>query len=72
MTAAKKYSSHVEQDSASGLWSAQITRRATSKRTVVSKSQDGFASQAQADAWAETALKEFLDLTERNKRNARQ
>ncbi len=72
MAAAKKYTSHVEQDSASGLWSAQIMRRATSKRTVVSKAQDGFANEAEANVWAETALKEFLDLSERNKRKARQ
>jgi len=72
MSAAKKYTSHIEQDSSSGLWSAQIMRRATSKRAVVSKGQDGFASEAEAKAWAETHLQEFLELAQRNKRKARQ
>lgn len=72
MTASKKYTSQVQQDSATELWSAEITRRVTAKRTVVSKSQDGFASEALALAWAQTALQEFLALTERNKRKARQ
>ncbi len=70
MTASKRYTSQVQQDSTTGLWSAQITRRVTSKRTVVSKSQEGFASEADALAWAQTALQEFLALTERNKRKA--
>ncbi|MGJ8688215.1 MAG: DUF3622 domain-containing protein [Gammaproteobacteria bacterium] len=71
MTASKKYTSQIQQDAATGLWSAQIARRATAKRSVVSKSQDGFESEALAVAWAETALQEFLKLNERNKRKDR-
>ena len=49
----------------------EITRRMTSTKTVVSKSHDGFATEAEAQAWGQTELKVFLGtLTERNKRRS--
>lgn len=71
MSINKKYSFQVSEDETDGSWRAEITRRATAKRTVVSKKQDGFATRAEAQAWAETALAEFLALNERNKKQSR-
>ena len=52
-------------------WTAEIIRRKTSKETVVSKSQSGFASEDDAQEWAEDELKSFLkNLNERNKRRS--
>ncbi|RLA19910.1 MAG: DUF3622 domain-containing protein [Gammaproteobacteria bacterium] len=54
-------------------WRAEITRRVSSKRSTVSKSQDGFATEAEAKKWAEEELKAFLKkLNEQNKRRAEQ
>ena len=41
------------------MWKAQIHRQITSKKTIVSKQQDGFASEAKAKEWAEQQLTEF-------------
>lgn len=71
MTANKKYSYQLSQDSESGQWRAEISRRATAKRTVVSKAQEGFASEAQAKEWAEATLLEFIAINERNKRKTK-
>ena len=55
-----------------GSWTAEIIRKITSKKTVVSKSQAGFASEAEAQVWAETELKGFLqNQIERNERRVR-
>ena len=71
MAKAKKYDCRVAQDDAG--WTAEITRRVTSKRTMVSKSQDGFATESEAKAWGEEALASFLkNLEERNKRHSDQ
>lgn len=71
MTTNKKYDCRVTQEGAS--WTAEIVRRVTSKRTAVSKSQDGFATEAEAQAWGEKELKSFLDnLADRNKRDSEQ
>lgn len=71
MAKAGKYAHRVVQGDAG--WTAEITRRVTSKRVMVSKSQDGFASEAEAQAWAEKALVEFLqNLKARNKRHSQQ
>ena len=67
MTTNKKYDYQVTQGTTD--WSAKITRRVTSKKTTVSKSQDGFATEAEAKAWGEKELAAFLEnLTKRNKR----
>lgn len=71
MSTNKRYNSLLSQDTTSGLWRAEILRRASSKRNVVSKMQEGFATEEEANKWAETALAEFLALNERNKRQSK-
>ena len=71
MAKAKKYDYRIVQGDTD--WSAEITRRASSKKTVVSKSQGGFASESEAKKWGEQALESFLEsLAERNKRRSSQ
>ncbi len=71
MAKAKEYDYRVVQDSVG--WTAEITRRVTSKKNMVSKSQDGFSTESEAKAWGEKALKSFLkNLGERNKRRSSQ
>ena len=70
MAKGKKYDFNLIQHDTS--WSAEIVRQITSKKTVVSKSQDGFASEAEAKVWAEAELQTFLQQQiERNKRRAK-
>lgn len=71
MSTNKRYNSQVSKDETSGLWRAEILRRASSKRNVVSKTQDGFATEQEANKWAEAELVEFLALNERNKRKSK-
>ena len=71
MSTNKRYNSQVRKDETSGLWRAEILRRASSKRNVVSKTQDGFATEEEANKWAEAELVEFLALNERNKRKSK-
>lgn len=71
MSTNKRYDFRVSADETSGLWRAEILRRATSKRSVVSKMQDGFATEEEASQWAESTLAEFLALNERNKKQSR-
>lgn len=67
MIKGKKYDFRIEQDG--DVWKADIIRKVTSKRTVVSKSQTGFTSEAEARAWSEKELVDFLKHhSERNKR----
>jgi len=71
MTQSKKYDYRISQNKKT--WTAEIIRRVTSKRTAVSKSQDGFATEAEAKAWGEKELAAFLEnLAERNKRDSAQ
>ena len=53
----RKYSSLVESDDSS--WKAKILRQVTSKKTHISKEQHGFATQEEAQSWAEAQLAEF-------------
>lgn len=70
MTTGKKYDFRVVQGSDG--WSAEIVRRITTKKTVVSRSQGGFASEAEAQAWGQEELKVFLQRqSERNRRDPR-
>ena len=65
MSKGKKYDYRVAQEGET--WSAAIIRRVTAKKTAVSKAQDGFASEAEANAWGESELKFFQkNLAERN------
>ena len=71
MTKGKKFDYRVVQDNA--CWTAEIVRRKTARETVVSKSQGGFTSEADAQEWGQKELKVFLqNLVERNKRRANQ
>jgi hypothetical protein len=67
MSKSKKYDFRVSQLDTG--WKTEITRRMTSTKTVVSKSHDGFATEAEAKAWGEHELKGYLSAQmERNKR----
>ncbi len=66
MNKGKKYSCRVVQNGSS--WTAEITRRLTAKKTVVSKKQSGFATESEAQEWGKTELETFVtNLKERNK-----
>lgn len=70
MTQTKKYDFRVVQDKET--WTGQITRRQSARKIVVSKTQKGFATEAEATAWGETELKSFLEnLVKRNERKAK-
>ena len=64
----KKYQSDVVQDGAQ--WTARITRQITSRKSIISKQQEGFSNEAEAVAWAETNLTDFIS-TQKNA-NSRQ
>jgi len=67
MAKGKKFDFRVVESEAQ--WSAEIIRRSTSKKTVVSTRQDGFATESEAQAWGQQALESFLqNLKKRNKR----
>ncbi|ABO22477.1 DUF3622 domain-containing protein [Shewanella loihica] len=71
MTQNKKYGLRVSE--AEGSWTAEVTRRMTARKTVVTKAQTGFASEAEATAWGEETLKGIVDnLMLRNERRAKQ
>jgi len=55
----KKYFTQIEQIDTH--WTAQVVRRLSKHKTHVSKQQKGFASEADANSWAEAALKEFIN-----------
>jgi len=66
MAKGKKYDYRATQDDG-GVWTAEITRRVTSRKTVVSKSQGGFATESEALAWGEEEIKSFVQsLVEQN------
>ncbi len=72
MTQSKKYEYRVVQDN--DCWAAEIIRRVTSKKTVVSKAQSGFATEAEAQEWGQSEVKSFihnLNISEQKKRRAR-
>jgi len=69
MTQTKKYDFRIVEDKTT--WTGQITRRQSARKIVVSKTQKGFATEAEAIAWGETELKSFLEnLVKRNERKA--
>ncbi|MBI3187418.1 MAG: DUF3622 domain-containing protein [Gammaproteobacteria bacterium] len=72
MMQSKKYDYQVAQ-SKDG-WVTQITRKITSKKIHVTKSQDGFASESEARAWGENEVKVLLQnfaISEQKKRRAK-
>lgn len=63
----KKYQITLSQED--GSWSAAIVRKVSSRKSTITKSQAGFSSEAEAQAWADTELKALLKvLAERNQR----
>ncbi len=69
MAKTKKYDYRVVQDDTG--WTTEITRKISSKKTGVSKSQSGFATEADAEEWGKKELKLFLKtLDEQNKRHS--
>ncbi|MFO7602381.1 MAG: DUF3622 domain-containing protein [Gammaproteobacteria bacterium] len=69
MTTAKKFDLRITRGDAG--WDAEIIRRATSRKFIVSKSRTGFSTEAEAQAWGEETLKGFLhNLAARHKRRA--
>ena len=58
MAKGKKYDYRVAQVDSS--WVAEIIRRVTSKKTIVSKTQTGFSTEADAEQWAQKELELFL------------
>ena len=71
MIKGKKYDFRINQMDAS--WTVEIIRNVTSKKTIVSKRQSGFTSEAEAQEWGQKELKAFLqNLHEQNKRRSLQ
>jgi len=67
MATGNKYATQITQEGDS--WTAEITRRASRKQVIVSKTQAGFASETEAQAWADNELKTFSEQQkERNER----
>ena len=73
MKQSKKYDYRVLQDN--DAWTAEVIRRVTSRVTVVSKGQGGFATEAEAQAWGQAEVEAFLKKTnigESEKRRAKE
>lgn len=71
MSKGKKYDYRVSKNRTN--WKVEIVRQATSRKSVVSKRQTGFETEAAAKEWAEKELKSFVEnQLERNKRKAKQ
>ena len=69
MKTSKKYSTKISQVNDS--WTAEIIRRVSVEKTMVSKTQADFKSEADANEWAEKELATFLTKqSDRNKRRA--
>ena len=67
MATGSKYAIQIVQNG--NEWKADITRRVSRKEVVVSKTQDGFPTEAEAQTWADTELKSFIENQEaRNKK----
>jgi hypothetical protein len=72
MSHSKKYDYLVAQDDNG--WTTEIIRRVTSRTSVVSKSQSGFATEVEAHEWGKKEVNAFLkklNLGEQEKRRAK-
>lgn len=69
MKQSKKYDYRVFEDN--DAWTAEITRRVTSRVTVVSKGKGGFATEAEAQAWGQAEVEAFLQKTNRSESEKR-
>jgi hypothetical protein len=71
MSTSKKFSYKVTEKRNG--WAAEIVRQVSAQRTVVSKREMGFATEAEAIAWGEKELPAFIALqADRNKRKSAQ
>ena len=69
MGKSRKYTAHIVKKESG--FTSEIHRRMTSKKQVVTKHQDGFKTEAEAQAWADTELQTFLErLSEQSKARA--
>lgn len=69
MATSKKYDYRVVSDGTD--WTVEIIRRVTSKKTVITKAENGFSSESEAQSWGEKEVKIFLNnlnLNEQKKR----
>lgn len=72
MKQTKKFAFHLIQEGDS--WSVEIIRRVTAKKTRVSKRQNGFASQQEAEQWGQSEVETFIrnmNLNAQKKRRAK-
>jgi len=49
-------------------WSAEIIRKMTSKKMIVTLKKDNFPSEEEADAWAKSELENFVNTLNARKR----
>ena len=57
--ASNKY--QIQVTATGDTWTAQITRQITSRKVHVSKEQGDFKTEAEAQQWADDAIKEFVN-----------
>ena len=69
MAKSKKYTCRVVQEDDS--WSAEVVRRVTSKKSVVTKRQDGFVTDDEAESWGLAEVRSLVKSTNLNERNKR-
>lgn len=69
MAKSKKYTCRIAQDN--DVWTAEVVRRVTSKKSIVTKSQAGFATDDEAEAWGQAEVKTLVKTTNLNERNKR-
>jgi len=73
MNKSKQYEIRIVQDDTG--WIAEIIRRVTTKKTVVTKSQGEFTTESDAQAWGQGEVKALTrkrHLTKSNKRQLNQ
>jgi len=69
MSQSKKYDFSLSQEQ--DTWNAAIVRRASAKKTVITKTQSNFKTEAEAKKWAEDELVLFTaKQSAQNKRRA--
>ena len=69
MSQNKKYSVEISKEKSK--WKADIIRRASAKKNIISKTQSGFKTKKEAKTWADEELALFLTKqSEQNKRRA--
>lgn len=70
MMKSKQYDIRIVQDDTG--WVAELIRRVTTKKTVVTKSQGGFATESDAQVWGQGEVKTLTQKRHLNKSKKRQ